>query len=262
MPPAMAETALVTGASSGIGCAIARVLAAQGADLVLVARRVERLERLADELRRARDITVHVLQKDLARPEAPGEIFEETERRGLPVDILVNNAGLGGRRTVKELDVRRQMDMVQVNVTALTHLSRLYLPGMLDRGRGAILNVGSTAGFQPVPQMTVYAATKAYVLSFTEGLAEELRGSGVSATLLAPGATATEFARVAGMEDAWSFRRGAMDARAVAEAGIQGMRAGKVIVVPRLRNRLGALAVRFLPRAFIRRAAGRAMSAR
>lgn len=258
----MRETALITGASSGIGEELARLFAADGADLVLVARRADRLEALADELRRAHDITAYVLPKDLARPEAPGEVFDETERQGINVDVLVNNAGVGAREHFAAIDTGRQVDMVQVNVTALTHLARLYLPGMLERGRGAILNVGSAAGFQPVPGFAVYAATKAYVLSFTEGLAEELRGSGISATLLAPGATATEFARAAGVEGTLSFRRGAMDARTVAKAGYEGMRAGRVIVVPRLRNRLSSLAVRLLPRSLVRRAAGRAMSAR
>lgn len=256
----MTETALVTGASSGIGRELARLFAADGSDLVLVARRQGRLEMLADELRAAHGVTVHVLAKDLARPEAPAEIFDEMVRLALAIDVLVNNAGFGARGPVAEIEARRQVDMVQVNVTALTHLTRLFLPGMLERRRGAILNVGSSAGFQPVPNLSVYAATKAAVLSFTEGLAEELRGSGVTATVLAPGATATEFAAVAGMEGTRLFEAAVMDAATVARAGYDGMRAGKVVVVPRLRNKLSALAVRVVPRALVRRGAGLATS--
>lgn len=258
----MAEVALITGASAGIGRALAKLFAADGSDLVLVARRAERLEALADELRRAHDVTVHVLPKDLAQPDAPAQIFDQTERQGIVIEVLVNNAGFGGRGDVASLEARRQVDMVQVNLAALTHLTRLYLPGMLGRGRGAILNVGSSAGFQPVPYMAVYAATKAYVGAFTEALAEELRGSGVTATLLAPGATATEFAEVAGMADSMMFKVGVKDAQTIAKAGYEGMRAGRVLVLPSLRNRLNAVAVRLVPRALLRRAAARAMSAR
>lgn len=254
------ETALITGASSGIGLELARLFAADGADLVIVARRRERLETLRGELQKAHHVKVHVLPKDLTDPHAPDEIFEWARTNGVAVDVLVNNAGFGARGSVVSIEARHQVDMLQVNVTALTHLTRLFLPGMLERRRGAILNLGSSAGFQPIPHLSVYAASKAYVLAFTEGLAEELRGRGVTATVLAPGATATEFAAVAGMERSRPFKAGAMDAATVARAGYDGMRAGRVLVLPNFRSRLGAFGVRLVPRALVRRAAAHAIS--
>ena len=167
------EIALITGASSGIGLHLARRFAADGSDLVLVARSEAKLNDLAGVLRRQYGIAARVLPKDLSAPEAPQEFFDALQADGVAVDVLVNNAGFGARGAVAELEAERQLAMIQVNVATLTHLTRLFLPSMLERGRGGILNVGSTAGFQPGPNMSVYYATKAYVLSFTEGLAEE-----------------------------------------------------------------------------------------
>ena len=250
---ASAETALITGASSGIGLELARLFAADRSALLLVARRADRLEVLAKELRKTHGITVHVLPLDLTAPRAPEEILAWTRDHGIALDVLVNNAGFGARGRFADLDRQGQLDMLQVNVAALTHLTHLFLPGMLERRRGAILNVGSQAGFQPGPRMAVYYATKAYVLSFSEALAEELRGSGVRVTVLAPGATATEFAAKADMLGSRVFRTGVMDARSVALAGYRGLRRGEVLVVPGLKGKLSASAVRFLPRALVRR---------
>ena len=247
------ETALITGASSGIGLQLARLFAQDRSKLALVARSKGKLEQLAEEIRRDYDVEVLILTKDLADPAAPQAIFDELHTLGIAVDVVVNNAGFGSLGAVADLSVQRQLDMIQVNLTALTHLTRLLLPGMIERGRGGILNVGSTAGFQPGPKMAVYYATKAYVLSFTEALAEELAGTGVTATCLAPGATASGFKAAAGMEHSLLFKLGTMDARTVAQAGYRGFRRGKVIVIPGLKNKLGALSVRFLPRILVRK---------
>ncbi len=247
------ETALITGAASGIGRPLARCFAPDADELVLVARREDALEEVARELTDAHGITAHIIPQDLADPEAPRALFERLATDGTTVDVVVNNAGFGARGTVAELPLERQLDMVQVNVTALTHLTRLFLPGMLDRRRGGVLNVASTAAFQPGPNMAVYYATKAYVLSFTEGLAEEVRGTGLTVTCLAPGPTETRFAERAGTEGTWLTALGEMDATDVARAGYEGFRAGKTLVVPGLTNKIGALGVRFVPRALVRK---------
>ena len=249
------ETALITGASSGIGHALARCFAADGADLVLIARREEMLQEVATELESAHGITAHVAPCDLAEPDAPQTLFDTLAAEGITVDIVVNNAGFGARGAVAKLDTQRQIDMVQVNVTALTHLTRLFLPDMLDRERGGVLNVASTAAFQPGPNMSVYYATKAYVLSFTEGLAEEVRGTGVHVTCLAPGATDTAFAGRADMEDTTLFKLGAMAPDAVAHAGYEGFRSNTTVVVPGAFNKLTAASVRFVPRRVARKIA-------
>ena len=248
-----AETALITGASSGIGWELARLFAADKTNLVLVARRQDKLDQVAAELRRDHGVQVQVLAKDLADPQSPQAIFDALAAENVTVDILVNNAGFGAVGSVADLPMEKQMEMVQVNVTALTHLTRLFLPGMIQRRSGGIFNVGSTAGFQPGPYMAVYYATKAYVLSFTEALAEEVIGTGVQVTCLAPGPTATGFAATAHLENKLLFRLGTVDARTVAQAGYRGFRRGKVLVIPGLRNKLGALAVRFVPRAWVRK---------
>jgi len=254
------ETALITGASSGIGEELARLFAKDRSNLILVARSREKLEQLATELRRDHGIQVEVLPGDLAEVAAPQAIFDDLAAKGISVDVLVNNAGFGSAGPVADLPVQQQIDMIQVNVTALTHLTRLFLPGMIQSGHGGILNVGSTAGFQPGPYMAVYYATKAYVLSFTEALAEELAGTAIKVTCLAPGATATGFAALANMENSLLFRLGTMDARTVAAIGYRGFRRGKVIVIPGLKNRLGAFSVRFAPRSFVRKLTKRLQS--
>jgi short-subunit dehydrogenase len=259
MPP---EIALITGASSGIGLELAKLFAADKSNLVLVARSEDKLCALAEQLKVEHGVEVVVLPANLADPAAPQAIFDQLAGQDVMVDVVVNNAGFGAVGPVADIPLQRQLDMIQVNVSALTHLTRLFLPGMIERGRGGVLNVGSTAGFQPGPNMAVYYATKAYVLSFTEALAEELAATGVSVTCLAPGATATGFAAAADMEDSLLFRLGTMDASAVALTGYRGFRRSKVIVVPGLRNKLGALSVRFAPRILVRKLAKRLQSSR
>jgi uncharacterized protein len=244
-------TALVTGASGGIGEELARLFAADGHDLVLVARSRDKLARLAAELEERHNVAARVLAADLARAEAPREIFEELNGAGVPVDALVNNAGFGSYGLFAETDLRSELELLQVNVVALTHLSKLFLPGMLARRSGYLMNVASTAGFQPGPLMAVYYASKAYVVSLSEALANECEGTGVTVSALCPGPTETGFVAAAGMEQSKLFERGAMTARAVAEAGYRGMLAGRTLVIPGLRNALVARAVGMLPRKMV-----------
>jgi uncharacterized protein len=251
------ETALIIGASSGIGWELAKLFAADKSDLVLVARSEEKLQHFADELRRNHGVEVIVLRKDLADFTTPQAIFDELAAGNIPVDILVNNAGFGAVGPVATLPLEKQLKMIQVNLTSLTHLTRLFLPGMIERGRGGILNVGSTAAFQPGPNMAVYYATKAFVLSFTEALAEELAGTPLKVTCLAPGPTATGFGAVSGMDNSFIFKLGAMKATAVAQAGYRGFRRGKAIVIPGFTNRLAAFSVRLGLRSVVRKIAMR-----
>jgi short-subunit dehydrogenase len=239
--------ALVTGASAGIGKEIARVLAADH-DLVLSARRVEELTALADELR-ATGAECRVVPADLADPAGPQALFDGIESAGRPLDVLVNNAGFGDFGAFGGADLAKLIRMVQVNCTALTELTHRFVPGMVARGRGMVLNVGSVAGFQPGPLMAVYYATKAYVNSLSQALSNELAGTGVTVTCLCPGPTHTEFAAAAGRSEKQSFsvsRR--MTAREVAEAGVAAMKRGQVLLVPGLGNKLLIAAERFAPR--------------
>jgi uncharacterized protein len=249
----MAKTALVTGASAGLGMELARLFAADKHDLVLVARRRDRLEQLAGELEGAHGSHVLTLPCDLAMTGAPERLAAEMSKRGIEVEYLVNNAGFGTTGPFAELDLARELEMVHLNVTAVVHLTRLLLPAMLDRKSGRILNVGSTAGFQPGPFMAVYYASKAFVNSFTEALWFELRGTGVSATLCCPGATATEFSQIAGNDQSALFKKGVMRASEVASQAYQAMMGGKPIVIPGLRNKLGLQSLRVAPRAMVRR---------
>jgi len=249
MPPDSGSVALVTGASSGIGLELSRLLATDRYELVIVAKQPERLAQVAGELTTQYGARVAEIAADLSDPAAPADIARELKRLGLTPDVLVNNAGFGLRGLFTEIDLGEQLQMVQVNVTALTHLTGLMLPGMLERRRGQVLNVASTAAFQPGPLMAVYYATKAYVLSFSEALANETSGSGVTVTALCPGPTATGFQKRAGMEGTRLFGGGdVMDSAAVARQGYEGMMRGARIVIPGLRNRLAAQAVRFAPR--------------
>ena len=194
-----------------------------------------------------------MLAKDLADPQGPGAIFNALAAENVRVDVVVNNAGFGASGSVAGLPLERQRDMIEVNIMALTQLTRLFLPGMIERGSGGILNVGSTAAFQPGPYMAVYYASKAFVLFFTEALAEELVGTGVRVTCLAPGPTATGFAATANAEHRLLFKLGTADAESVARAGYRGFRRGRSLVIPGLRNKLGTVAVRIAPRAVVRK---------
>lgn len=248
------EAVLVTGASSGIGRELARCFARDGSDCILLARSEEALWDLAESLETNFGITAHVLPADLSEPDAADQIQGELDEQGLSVDVLVNNAGFGARGHFADLDRERQVDMIQVNVTALTDLTRCLLPSMLERDRGGILNVASTAAFQPGPTMSVYYATKAYVLSFSEGLSEELRGTSVTATCLAPGPTRTSFIDEARMDESRLFQFATvMSAEDVAEMGYEALRKGRAVAIPGIPNKLGGFLVRFSPRALTRK---------
>lgn len=246
-------TALVTGASGGIGEELARLFAADGHDLVLVARSQDKLARLAAELEGKHGVATHVLAADLARAEAPREIFEELHAGGVTVDALVNNAGFGTYGLFAETNLKSELDLLQVNVVALTHLTKLFLPGMLARRRGYVMNVASTAAFQPGPLMAVYYASKAYVLHFSEALTNECGGTGVHISALCPGPTETGFVAAAGMGDSKLFDRTVMDARTVAVEGYRGLLEGKAIVIPGFSNNLLARSIGLFPRSLVTR---------
>ncbi|HLQ38286.1 MAG TPA: SDR family oxidoreductase [Planctomycetota bacterium] len=245
----------MTGASAGLGRAFARLAAKDGCDLAVVARRSDRLLALAAELRTAHGVRVLPLTADLTTPGAEAAVLAAIATAGwAPPALLVNNAGFGTYAPFAATSLDDVDGMLQLNVRALTLLTRACLPAMLQAGRGAILNVASTAGFQPGPGMAVYYATKAYVLSFTEALAEELRGTGIRVTALCPGPVATEFQARAGLDSGRPMRGAKVQgAEAVAAAGMRALRRGQVVAVPGTTNQLGAMAVRLLPRSLVRR---------
>jgi short-subunit dehydrogenase len=250
----MPETALITGASTGIGLELARLFARNRKSLVIVARDDAKLQEVARELMSGGASGVRTIPADLSKPSSPVAICDAL--RGEPVHYLINNAGFGLGGAFKDTDLQVELDMLQVNIVSLVHLTKLMLPEMVARRHGRIMNVASTAAFQPGPFMAIYYASKAFVLSFTEAIAEELRGSGVTVTALCPGPTASEFQKRAKIQDTALFRRkamGMMTARKVAEVGYRGMMAGKVVVIPGLLNKTGVQAVRIGPRAIVRR---------
>ena len=241
--------AVVTGASGGIGLELARLLAADGHDVALVARSADRLAAEAEDLSSRHGVAAHVFAADLSTAGAADDLVRNLSRAGLEPEVLVNNAGFGLRGAFAENDPDGLDRMIRLNVLALTRLTRLLLPGMLERGRGRILNLSSLAAFQPGPGMAAYYATKAYVLSFSEALALELEGRGVTVTALCPGPTESGFAAAAGAEGARLYRGGnVMAAGEVARLGYDGMRRGRRVVVTGARNRLLAFATRLAPR--------------
>ncbi len=243
------NTALITGASGGIGYELAKLFAKDHHNLVLVARNGPRLEQVGNELQRQFGITVRTVALDLAAPAAPQSLFEELRRDGVNVDILVNNAGYGKFGEFADVPLEESAGQIQLNISALTYLTWLFLGPMLERGSGKIMNVASTAGFQPGPLMAVYYATKAYVISFSEALTNELAGKGITVTCLCPGATETAFAGRAGNDQSRLFKKlRPMEAKTVARAGYQGLLKGKTMVIPGFRNWLVAESVRFSPR--------------
>jgi len=246
-----APVALITGASAGLGAEFARQLAKRGLKLVLAARRKDRLEALAAELGNARAVEV-----DLSESGSADRLLADVEAAGEQVDLLVNNAGFGLKGRFAELDAARLRQMVDLNVGALTDLCRAVAPGMIGRQAGSILNVASTAAFQPGPGMAVYFATKAYVLSFTEALHEELKPHGVKVMALCPGPTRTEFGAVAGFGDNGAFDRYSADAASVVRAGLDGLDKNRAVIVPGFLNKLGASSTRFVPRPLVRKIAG------
>jgi short-subunit dehydrogenase len=242
------QTVLITGASGGIGYELARLFAQDRYNLVLVARSGEKLNQLASELQSQHGVRVTVVPVDLGETLAAKFLFDQLQREGVHVDILVNNAGFGTFGEFAQLPEAEIVGQIELNITALTRLTRLFLGPMLERRTGRIMNVASTAAFQPGPLMAVYYATKAYVLSFSEALANELRGSGVTVTCFCPGATNTGFAKRAGLEGSRLFKIAAMDAGTVARDGYGGLMAGRTVVISGMHNWLVAKSVGFAPR--------------
>ncbi len=250
--------ALITGASGGIGLELARLCARGGHDVILVARNAPKLEELAKYLGGMYNVRTEVIVADLEDPEAPQAILEEVERRGLGVDALINNAGFGDWGLFGRADLEKQLAMVQVNIVALMILTRLVLPRMVSQRKGRILNVASTAAFQPGPLMATYYASKAFVLSFSEALSNEFKGTGITVTALCPGPTSTKFFEVANLPQNIPMTGPfMMPVEPVAEAGYQGMMRGSTVVVPGFLNKLlvfsGRLVPRSIPTAIARR---------
>ena len=243
----MRPVTLVTGASAGLGAEFVRQCSRRGDEVVLVARRRDRLDALAAEIGNA-----HVVAADLAAPDASAALIAQVEGLGLSVETLINNAGFGLIGRFAGLPLDGQREMIDLNVRTLTELARLVVPGMIERGRGGILNIASTAAFQPGPGFAVYFATKAYVLSFSEALHQELTGTGVKVSALCPGPTRTEFGSVAGMKSK-KFDRISADARIVVAAGLRGLERNKAVVVPGLTNKISSQSGRLMPRALMRR---------
>jgi uncharacterized protein len=241
-------TAVITGASVGIGRAFARLCAREKFDLVLIARSQAQLDSLAAELRGSTGRTVLTIAQDLSEPGAADKVFGEVSRSGLPVDVLINNAGFGTLGRFWEVDRQQQLQMIQLNIAALTDLTRLFLPSFVQQRRGRILNVASTAAFQPGPLMSVYYASKAYVVSFSQAIHNEARFYGVTVTCLCPGPTKTEFAQRAGMNATKLFSgKMSMSAEQVAEIGYRAMKRGRPLVIAGRLNALGAFLTRFVP---------------
>ena len=251
MLPRVKRVALITGASAGLGIEFARQLAKRGHRLVLAARRKERLDELAGELGNARAIAI-----DLSQPESAAKLMADLEAHGETVDLLVNNAGFGLIGRFAKADAARLRQMIDLNVGTLTDLCRAVAPAMIERKAGAILNVASTAAFQPGPKMAVYFATKAFVLSLSEALHEELKPHGVKVTCLCPGPTRTEFGDVAGFGGNGLFDRVAMNAEEVVRLGLKGLDKNRAVVVSGWINKIVAASTRFAPRPVVRKIAG------
>jgi uncharacterized protein len=247
----MKKVALVTGASAGLGVEFARQLSKRGYRLVLAARRKERLDALAKELGNARAVAI-----DLSKTTAAAILMADIEKNGETVELLINNAGFGMIGRFAELDAKRERQMIDLNVGALTDLCRAAAPAMIKRKSGAILNVASTAAFQPGPKMAVYFATKAFVLSLSEALHEELKEHGIKVSCLCPGPTRTEFGEVAGFGGNGLFDRVAMNAAEVVEAGLKGLDSNRAVVVTGWLNKIGAASTRLAPRSVVRKIAG------
>ena len=250
------EFALVTGASSGIGTCFARALAARGQNVILVARSKDKLEALKSEITAQRDVRVEVIAQDLGVEGAARRLAAAVAERNLTIDLLVNNAGFGAQGEFWKLALERQAQMLQLNITTLTELTYLLIPAMVERRRGGVINTSSTASFQPVPYLSVYAATKSYVTSFSMGLAEELRPYGVKVLAVCPGGTDTNFF-AAGRFDPTSFRGGLQTPEAVVEEALRAYDRGSSLVVTRLINRLMILGERFVPLRFAAAQAGK-----
>ncbi len=254
----MKKTALVTGGSLGIGLELARQFASHGHDLVLVARHLDPLEAAAGRLEGQHGVKVTVIQSDLSDPESPQRVFDEITGQGIQIDFLVNNAGFGLGGDFADTDLPKELDMIQVNIASLVHLTKLFMQPMVHRKSGRILNVSSIASFQPGPFMAVYYATKAFVTSFSQAIDEELRGTGVTVTCLCPGPVATHFAERAGVQKTPLFQNvGIASAEVVARFGYRALMKGQRLAIQGTSNKLLVQAERFLPRALVTRVVGK-----
>ncbi len=249
--PHSAGTALITGATSGFGYQFAKLFAKDNYDLVLVARDKEKLQDIATHLQKENEIFVRIIAKDLSDAKSGEQIYKELSEAGIEIDILINNAGFATHGEFTEVPLDEELNEIQLNITTLTILSKLFLKDMLKRKEGKILNVASTAAFFPGPYMAVYYATKAYVLSFSESLAEETVGTGVTVTALCPGPSKTGFATRANVGNTLLFKNGVMDAETVAKIGYEGMMKGKRVVLTNLSSKLGITLTRLMPRSFL-----------
>lgn len=248
----MKNTALITGASNGIGLELAKVHAAKGGDLILAARSIQKLNELKLELEKQHKINVMCIEIDLSKPDAAKMLYDEIKKQNVKVDYLINNAGFGDFGLFHEADQDKMMQMIQLNIGALTQLTRLYLPEMVKEGKGKIMNVASAAAFQPGPTMAVYYATKAYVLHLTEAISNEIENTGVSITALCPGATISGFKDAADLQESKLFKnKNLPTSKEVAEYGYAQMLKGKVVAIHGMMNYLMANSVRFAPRSLV-----------
>jgi len=244
---------LITGASGGIGYDLAKIAAADGKNLILVARSEDKLDQLAVELRKNKLIDVATMAVDLSDEAGVEKLISEVKSRNLTIDTLMNNAGFGDFGDFAKADLAKNMEMIRLNISALTHLTHAFMQGMLKAGKGRIMNVASTASFMPGPGMAVYYASKAYVLSFSEALTRELKGSGVTVTALCPGPTDTGFAKLSGLGHSLMHRMlPPATSLEVAKAGYKAMLTGKAIEIPGIMNKLSAMTPRFSPRSMVR----------
>jgi short-subunit dehydrogenase len=245
-------TALITGASNGIGLELAKIHASKGDDLVLVARNIKRLDELKAEILKQYKVNIYNINKDLSLPDAAQEVYDETKKQNIRIDYLINNAGFGEFGMFTETDWNKELQMINLNITALTQFTKLFLKDMVQRRSGKIMNVASTAAFQSGPTMAVYFATKAYVLSFSEAIANEVSNQGVTVTILCPGATESGFQAAAAMEDSGLVKgRKLPTSKEVAEYGYAAMMKGKTVAIHGLMNYIMANSVRFVPRSFV-----------
>jgi uncharacterized protein len=240
----MTKTALITGASSGLGLEFVKLFAKDGYNLVLVARNESKLQELKQTFN---NVEVTVIKKDLSASNAAKEVFAAVQEKGIAIDVLINNAGFGLLGKFEELDYQKQTEMLNLNITTLTQLTHLFLPQLKQKQAGRILNLASAAAFLPVPMMTVYAATKAYVLSFSEALNEELKGTNITVTALCPGATKTNFGSVANAAETKVFKKG-MDAETVAKQGYDALLQGKSLAITGSMSKAAAIGMKFIPR--------------
>jgi short-subunit dehydrogenase len=246
--PSSGRTALVTGASSGIGTELARQIAADGYDVVLTARREQRLRDLADELESGHGVTATVITQDLAEDGAAAELFEAVQAEGIEIHTLVNNAGIPVYGRFTETDLEDELRVMQVNTTALTALTKRFVRPMAERDEGAVLNTASLASFYPMGEKAVYSSTKAYVLSFSQALAHEMDGTGITVTALCPGVVETEYAQRGNVEESATMEGVTNDPETVAKAGWEGVKNGERIVLPSLFAKYASQLPRILPR--------------